>query len=391
MSKNEFDIFINNILLFCNLVRRAGIPVGIDRSIIAVKAIQDTPLNSLDDLCEILLTILVTKRDHIGVFKNLFHLFWKQIKMPKDLTESDENSIKSESEKKTDKKRNKKRDNIQITPTTNPPNQINRNSNTPLLASKITSIQTKDFQELSQEELKIAKEIITKMTLIDKPVKTRRWKKNPTGNRIDVKETVKKSIKTSGEIIRWNTTSKKTSKPTIIMLCDISGSMKTYSTILLHFLHAVVQKNASVSAFLFGTNLTNVSRQLRHNDINLALEKISLLSLDWGSGTRIGFAISEFNVKWSRRITTHNSTIILVSDGLDSDAGQDLKKPMERLRRSCKKIIWLNPLLRYDSFEPISSGSKIIRPFADVFLPVHNLKSLQSISDALIAKKIMGR
>ena len=390
MSKNEFDIFINNILLFFKLIRQAGIPVGIDRSIIAVKAIQDTSLNSLDDLCEILLTILVTKKDHIGIFKNLFHLFWKQIKMPKDLAESDENSIKSHS-KKTDKKRKKKRDNMQITPTTNTPNQINRSSNTPLLASTIASIQKKDFQELSQEELKIAKDIIAKMKLIDKPVKTRRWKKNPTGNRIDVKESIKKSIKTNGEIIRWNTTSKKTSEPTIIMLCDISGSMKTYSTILLHFLHAVVQKHTSVSAFLFGTNLTNVSRQLRHHDINLALEKISQLSLDWGSGTRIGFAISEFNLKWSRRVTTQNSTIILVSDGLDSDAGQDLKKPMERLKRSCKKIIWLNPLLRYDGFEPISSGSKIIRPFADVFLPVHNLKSLQSISDALIAKKIMGR
>ena len=134
------------------------------------------------------------------------------------------------------------------------------------------------------------------MKLIDKPVKTRRWKKNPTGNRIDVKESIKKSIKTNGEIVRWNTTSKKTSEPTIIMLCDISGSMKIYSTILLHFLHAVVQKHASVSAFLFSTNLTNVSRQLRHHDINLVLEKISRLSLDWGSGTKIGFAISEFNV-----------------------------------------------------------------------------------------------
>ncbi len=382
------DILTKNIIFLCSLLREAGVPIGIDRSIDAVRAIDLTSLYSYDDFYWSLATVLINKKDHMKIFERVFQLFWSEVNANLDFGKSGkkENDFLEKEEPTNDNSY----PSLSTTPDSKQSQQrqaINT-SNTPLLASTTASINQKDFNRMSPEEITIARKLVSSISLPIRPIRTRRWEPNRLGKGIDLRSTIKKSLRTNGQPLHWYRISRKTIQPSIILLCDISGSMKNYSKILLHFLHSITHKQEQVSTFLFGTQLTNVTRELRQRDINTALDHVSNLRIDWGAGTRIGSAIKQFNFEWSRRVLTQNGVVILISDGLDSDAGKNLKKPMERLRKSCKKIIWLNPLLRYTKFRPISSGASIIRPYADLFLPVHNLDSLKHLSEVFAANKI---
>jgi uncharacterized protein with von Willebrand factor type A (vWA) domain len=159
----------------------------------------------------------------------------------------------------------------------------------------------------------------------------------------------------------------------------------------LHFLHAITNDRDRVHTFLFGTRLTNVTRQLRHRDVDLALAAISRSVTDWSGGTRIGAALREFNVRWSRRVLSQNAVVLLISDGLDRDSGRDLGAQMERLHKSCRRLIWLNPLLRFESFEPLAAGVRAMLPHVDAFLPAHNVDSLADLAKALAPGNVERR
>ncbi|MBM3542650.1 MAG: VWA domain-containing protein, partial [Alphaproteobacteria bacterium] len=161
--------------------------------------------------------------------------------------------------------------------------------------------------------------------------------------------------------------------------------MSRYSRMLLHFMHALTNDRDRVFSFLFGTQLTNVTRHLRQRDVDLALERCGEAAGDWSGGTRIGQCLKDFNRLWSRRVLAQGALVLLISDGLDRDAGEGLAEEMERLHKSCRRLIWLNPLLRYEGFEPKSLGMRAILPHVDEFRPVHNLDSLASLSEALSA------
>ncbi len=171
--------------------------------------------------------------------------------------------------------------------------------------------------------------------------------------------------------------------PPLVILCDISGSMSRYSRMLLHFLHAVTNDRDRVHSFLFGTRLTNVTRYLRYKDVDVAVEKVAANVVDWSGGTRIGACLRDFNGAWSRRVLGQGAVVLLISDGLDRDNAQGLEREVERLHKSCRRLIWLNPLLRYEGYEPRSLGARAIMPHVDEFRPVHNLNSLAQLSDVL--------
>ena len=171
--------------------------------------------------------------------------------------------------------------------------------------------------------------------------------------------------------------------PPLVVLCDISGSMNPYARMFLHFLHAITNDRDRVSVFVFGTRLTNITRQLRHRDVDVAMARVADAIKDWSGGTRIGWSLREFNWRWGRRVLGQNACLLLVSDGLDREAGEGLSEEMQRLHKSCKQLIWLNPLLRYDKFEARPAGVRAMLPHVDRFLPVHNLKSLIDLSRAL--------
>tara|TARA_Y100000739_G_scaffold216492_1_gene212019 strand:- start:1120 stop:1722 length:603 start_codon:yes stop_codon:yes gene_type:complete len=176
---------------------------------------------------------------------------------------------------------------------------------------------------------------------------------------------------------------RKRRNPPLVVLCDISGSMERYARMLLHFLHAVTNDQDRVHTFLFGTRLTNVTRYLRYRDIDISLENVASAVVDWSGGTRIGECLKDFNRFWSRRVLTQGAVVVLITDGLDRDGGEGLHLEMDRLHRSSRHLIWLNPLLRYDKFQPKSHGIKAILPHVDEFRPVHNLESLAQLAHIL--------
>ncbi len=167
------------------------------------------------------------------------------------------------------------------------------------------------------------------------------------------------------------------------MLCDISGSMDRYARMLLHFLHAITNDRDRVHVLLFGTRLTNVTRYLRQRDADVALDRIASAVADWAGGTRIGACLTEFNRRWSRRLLGQNAVVLLITDGLDAESGTGLPVQMDRLARSCRRLVWLNPLLRYAGFEARPAGIRAMLPHVDDFLPVHNLASLTELAGAL--------
>jgi uncharacterized protein with von Willebrand factor type A (vWA) domain len=169
-------------------------------------------------------------------------------------------------------------------------------------------------------------------------------------------------------------------RPPLVVLCDISGSMDRYSRMLLFFLHAITNDRDRVHTLLFGTRLTNITRHLRRRDVDVAVARVAAAVSDWAGGTRIGACLAEFNRRWSRRLLGQGAIVLLISDGLDSDVGEGLSLEMERLSKSCRRLIWLNPLLRYDKFEARPAGIRAMLPYVDEFLPVHNLESLKQLA-----------
>jgi uncharacterized protein with von Willebrand factor type A (vWA) domain len=167
------------------------------------------------------------------------------------------------------------------------------------------------------------------------------------------------------------------------VLCDISGSMERYARMLLHFVHAITNDRHRVHTLVFGTRLTNITRHLRHRDVDVALARVTAAVDDWSGGTRIGESLHVFNQRWSRRVLGQNAIVLLISDGLDADAGAGLAMPMERLAKSARRVIWLNPLLRYADFEARPAGIRAMLPWVDDFRPVHNLASLEALAEAL--------
>jgi hypothetical protein len=189
-----------------------------------------------------------------------------------------------------------------------------------------------------------------------------------------------------GDVLRIARQSRVERPPPLVILCDISGSMHRYTRMFLHFVHALARDRTHVSAFVFGTRLTNVTRPLRDRDVDEALAKMTAIVPDWAGGTRIASALREFNFRWARRLLAQNACVLVVSDGLDRDDAEGLAGEMARLHRSCRRLIWLNPLLRYSGFEPRATGIASMLPHVDEFLPVHNLASLEQLAGALHAR-----
>ena len=207
------------------------------------------------------------------------------------------------------------------------------------------------------------------------------------GRHPDIRATLRKSLRRGGEIQTLARQTPTTRPPDLVALCDISGSMSVYSRVLLHFLHrlAVGQDGnwRHVHAFTFGTRLSNVTRALHRKDPDLALDAVSREAQDWQGGTRIGAGLERFNKDWSRRLLGQGAVVLLITDGLERDDLGLLATQAERLSLSCKRLIWLNPLLRYDAFAPKTGGNRTLLPHVDSFHACHSLDSLADIGRAL--------
>ena len=248
-------------------------------------------------------------------------------------------------------------------------------------------LRDRDFAQMTAAELADAKRAIADLTLPFDLVRTRRFRPDPRGSRSDPRAMMRTGLRTGGDIILPRFRSQRMIHPPLVAIADISGSMSQYTRIFLHFLHALTEKRRRVHSFVFGTRLTNLTRQMRHRDPDEALAECAQTVRDWSGGTRIGEAIGEFNRLWSRRVLSQGAVVLLITDGLERDNIEHLEREMERLHKSCRRLIWLNPLLRFDGFEARARGVRAMLPHVDEFRPVHTLNALSDLCASLGAER----
>jgi uncharacterized protein len=377
-----------NLIHFARVLREAGIPVGPDRVLDALRALQVTGIDNREDFYWTLAAMFLGRREHFEVFDQAFHIFWRDPRMlervmammlPKVYGRGevkDENQPANRVAEAMAPKRAPKQDDKRQTP-----DKVELDAT--FSVSDRELLQRADFETMTTQELAQAKKLIARLRLPIPEIRTRRLAVDAHGRRADLRATLRASLRGNSDVIPLRFRSPRREHPPLIVLCDISGSMSRYSRMFLHFLHALTNDRDRVHTFVFGTRLTNITRHLRHRDVDLALSGVAQAVADWSGGTRIGSCLKEFNLRWSRRVLGQNAVVLLISDGLDRDLGADLSEAMERLHKSCRKLLWLNPLLRYEGFEPRATGVRAMLPHVDAFLPAHNIDSLVSLARAL--------
>ena len=236
---------------------------------------------------------------------------------------------------------------------------------------------------MSLQEQSEAKQILREEFDVIKDVATRRYRPHPFGHRYDLRRSMQLMMRNNGQLVELAKKKRRLRPPTLVLICDISGSMSAYSRIFLHFAHALGSHRRTVYSFVFGTRLTNISHRLIDKDVDRALAQVARDVQDWDGGTRIADCLERFNVDWGRRVLAGRSVVILLSDGLERDSESNLEFQMQRLHRTCDQLIWLNPMLRYEFFEAKAMGIKAMLPHVDLFLPAHNLQSLSELAQLL--------
>ncbi len=378
-----------NILYFGRVLRDAGLRLGPASVVEAVRAVEVAGLRDRSDLYWALHCVFVTRKEDHPVFHEAFELYWRS----RDLVEkmismfSPVANPQQEPEKpKPGQSRvaealyqNREEEQQQEKP------ELEVDASFSMSAKEV--LRQKDFAQMSAEEFSAARLEIQRLKLPFDTVQTRRYRASPRGKVIDPRAVLRKSMATGGDLILPYYRERKMVQPPLVVLADISGSMSQYSRIFLHFLHALTDKRKRVHTFLFGTRLTNITRALRTKDPDQALDDVSNSVVDWEGGTRIGDTLATFNRLWSRRVLGQGAVVLLITDGLErANSEEDLKQlalEIERLQKSCRRLIWLNPLLRFDGFEPRAAGVKTMLPFVDDFRTIHSLDSLSDLCAAL--------
>ena len=380
---------VENIMFFGRVLRAAGLPVGPGKVIDAVRAVETVGITDRTVFYWALHAVFVSRRDQREVFDQAFHIFWRnprllermmQMVLPAFRTGAKDDGAPQANRRVTealsqqdgaggDRDEDAGEQEIQL--------------DAAMTYSGAEVLQAMDFEQMSADEIDQARAAITRMRLPTMDVPTRRFAPNPRGTRVDLRATLRGSLRNGGDSIPIRFKQPRRRPPPLVALCDISGSMSRYSRMLLHFMHTLTNDRSRVHTFLFGTRLTNVTRYLRYRDVDEALEKASAAVDDWSGGTRIGQSLHEFNQDWSRRVLGQGAVVLLISDGLDRDAGVGLAREIDRLHKSCRRLIWLNPLLRFEGFAPKSMGVRAILPHVDEFRPAHSLNSLRQLAEAL--------
>lgn len=374
-----------NLLAFTRLLRRTGLPVGISEGLHALEALEAVDLADRRQVHAALRAVMVHRHEHFDLFDQAFLLFWRDPEAGRNAAAMALMEGMKSREKAPPTARRIAEAMRSPTPpqAPRPPEEEKREVDMTLTVSDRERLQTMDFEAMSAAEIAEAKREIRKLVLPLDERRTRRFRPDPAGPVVDLRATIKASLRQGGEILTLERRRRVTRPPPLVALCDISGSMSRYAQVLLHFLHAVTNDRDRVHSFLFGTRLTNVTRQLRHRDAEVAFELVSHMVPDWSGGTRIGEALELFNKHWARRVLGQGAVVLLITDGLDREGAKGLAEATDRLRRSCRRLVWLNPLLRYEGFQPRSQGIRAMLPHVDEFRPVHNLASLGALVASL--------
>jgi uncharacterized protein with von Willebrand factor type A (vWA) domain len=374
--------FADNVLHFVRVLRAAGLPVGPAKVIDALAAVEAVGVGQRSDFRAALAAVLVSRHEQMPIFEQAFDVFWRNPR----LLERWLASLLPKARGRTAQPELPARIAQAMLP---PPTRDERaaEDETELDAALTFSarevLQTKDFASMTAEELAEVRGMLARLSLPLPLRAVRRTRPAERGHAVDLRATMRGAVGARGALAPLRFREHRRRTPPLVVLCDISGSMDRYARMLLHFVHAITNDRHRVHVLTFGTRLTNITRALRHRDVDVALAKVTQAVGDWSGGTRIGHCFAEFNRCWSRRLLGQNAVVLLISDGLDADAGEGLAFEAERLAKSCERLVWLNPLLRYAGFEAKPAGIRALLPHVDDFLPVHNLASLRELAAAL--------
>jgi len=387
----------DNVMHFGRVLRQAGMPVPTDRIQLALTALQVAgPLESKRDFHDTLAACFVDRAEHRELFEQAFYLYWRD----PDLAGRMMAMLLPRVEAKTEQApvpENRRLGEALFPHQPNapqPPPPENIDVDATLTWNERELLQKADFDTMTADEWRQAQRLLRQMAPLFEPLFTRRSERAPGAGshaRIDGRATLQALARGGGELwqMRWRRPREKPAP--LVVLADISGSMSRYSRMLLHFTHALGHADARVESFVFGTRLTRTTRALRQKDPDIAIGRVMREVKDWSGGTRITACLHDFNQRWARRTLSGRATVLLISDGLEHGTPDDprcehLRFEMERLHKSCRKLIWLNPLLRFDQFQPRAAGIKAMLPNVDQFLPAHNLQSLQQLAQVLAGR-----
>lgn len=387
-----------NIMHFGRILRRAGLPVGPGKILDAINAVSVVGVSSRTDFYWALHSVFVNRRDQREIYDQAFHIFWRNPNILEKMMAMLLPAFKGDEVNKGDNEISRRVAEALA-------QESSRSGEDDALADDEEELQldatftfsnrevlnNKDFEKMTAQELAEARSVIRKLVLPIGLVKTRRFERYSGGPKLDMHATMRASVRRGGDMILLRQKRPRQTPPPLVILCDISGSMDRYARMLLHFLHALTNDRDRVHTFLFGTRLTNISRYLKQKDPDEAIDRVTDAVDDWSGGTRIGQSLHDFNKNWSRRVLAQGAVVLLITDGLDRDGATGLTEEMDRLHRSCRRLIWLNPLLRYDRYEPKSLGARAMMRHVDEFRPVHNLDSLGQLADALQTERTQSR
>ncbi len=374
-----------NVLHFARLLRRAGLKVGPADMLAAQQAVGLIDIGNKQQMQSALRATMVHRHEDTDLFDYAFSIYWRdpaaamQAKAMAALDGGKETAPEKAppGAKRIEDAFRPKQEKREI------PDDRPAEYDAVMTVSERERLNTMDFEAMSAAEIAQAKAEIARLHLPLDEKRTRRHRPDASGPRIDLRATLRRSLRQGGELAVLARTRRTTKPPPLVVLCDISGSMARYAQILLHFLHAVANDRDRVHSFLFGTRLSNITRQLKARDPEVAFQLVAHAVPDWSGGTRIGEAIARFNHDWSRRVLGQGAVVLLVTDGLDREGAAGLADEMERLHKSCARLVWLNPLLRWDGFAPKSQGIRAMLPHVDEFRTVHNIASLRSLVETL--------
>ncbi len=376
--------------------RKAGLPVGPGRVLTAIEAVEAAGFSERADFYWTLHAVFVSRPEERQVFNQVFRLFWRDPRYMEHMMSLMLPAIRGAQEEEKAAAAAKRAaeallDGAEapLPPERDAPDEEETTIeiDATQTASGDEKLRQLDFEQMSAQELAQARRMLARLSLPVKPLKTRRLTPDPLGRRADWRRTLRNAVRTGGEVSQLARRKPSTRWPALVVLCDISGSMASYSRMVLHFVHAVANRQgqgwATVHAFPFGTRLTNITRHLRTRDVDTALNAAGREARDWQGGTRIGESLHAFNRDWSRRVLGQGAVVLLITDGLDRGDPAALGREMERLHLSAKRLIWLNPLLRWDGFAPRAQGVRAMLPHVDVIRAGHSIASLEALAQAL--------
>ena len=375
----------DNLVHFARALRAAGIPVGPGAVLDALGAVEAAGIGAREDFYWILHAIFVKRHEHSLLFDQAFRIFFRRRGTTDALLAAMLPQAPAPEKEKPPPGAQRVQEALLASRGEGERKPPELETDARLTVSDREVLQKKDFAQMTAAEIAAAREAIKRLVLSLDEVRTRRLAPHRHGHRVDIRRTLRASLKAGGAVIDLKYLGPRVKAPPVVALLDISGSMSQYTRLFLHFLHAVTDARKRVHTFLFGTRLTNVTRALKARDPDESLAAVAAAVPDWSGGTRIATSLHAFNKLWARRVLTQGAIVLLITDGLERDPDDRLGFEIDRLHRSCRRLIWLNPLLRFSGFEAKAKGIRAMLPHVDQLRPIHNLDSMMELVRALSA------